>query len=250
MEQSEWEVMLASGEPEYLRHLSRHGYSNGYFRIWGGLDYQNDCESDHFSFNSIYFEGDDVDEEIVWQVSYELLCLLNGAVELFYFDHREWRIDRILRAGIPIQRVEKKIPRALLGAPNFPPHRRNERFLNRRVLNSITLIQLATENQDVHMILKYLALKGGWANYYKLMETIDSHASIKNIDVPDDRAKRTTFKNTANNFSLAGYDSRHGFKQLVKQNNTPAMTLQEGYSYVISLAKNYLVRAYDLSTDA
>ena len=74
--QKDWEVAL-NGGPNDLRHISELGTSTDYFRVWGGIDYWNDCRNDHFSFNSIYFDGEQ-DEELVWQVAYELLSLFNG----------------------------------------------------------------------------------------------------------------------------------------------------------------------------
>ena len=94
------------------------------------------------------------------------------------------------------------------------------------------------------MILKYLDLDRSWANYYKLMETVDSHAALKKLQLTDVPADRKAFTNTANNFSLAGFDSRHGFKQIVKANKTPAMKLEEAHAYITGLCKRYLQAAY------
>lgn len=106
------------------------------------------------------------------------------------------------------------------------------------------MLLLATENEDVYMVLKYLHLGRGWADYYKLMETIDSNAAIKGLTLPDDDKLRKSFTKTANNFSLAKFDSRHGFKKVLKQNKTPALNIEEGHRFVTSLARNYLLAAY------
>ncbi|WP_290539528.1 hypothetical protein [Alcanivorax sp.] len=56
--------------------------------------------------------------------------------------------------------------------------------------------------------------------------------------------QRKAFTNTSNNFSLSGFDSRHGFKELTKQNNTEAMSLDEGHDFVTKMAKTYIKKAH------
>ena len=88
--QTNWEVML-DGDPQGLRSMAGYQTSNNYFRVWGGLDDWNDCLNDHFSFDSIYFENEQ-DHYAVWQLSYELLSLFNGASELFYLNSKKLSI--------------------------------------------------------------------------------------------------------------------------------------------------------------
>ncbi len=208
------------------------------------IDYWNDCRNDHFSFNSIYFEGEQ-DEELVWQVAYELLSLFNGASELFERGYRKLSIHSISLRGLSLNYRDQLVAQGLLERPQISPARREEELQKAKKASSRhTMLLLATENEDVYMILKYLDLGRGWADYYKLMETIDSYAAIKSLTVPDDDKLRTSFTNTANNFSLAKFDSRHGFKKVLKQNKTPAMNIEEGHRYVTGLARNYLLAAY------
>jgi hypothetical protein len=46
--------------------------------------------------------------------------------------------------------------------------------------------------------------------------------------------ERKSFTNVANNFSLSGIDSRHGFRNEVKENKTEKMTLEQA---IFSLEK-------------
>ena len=242
-QQSDWEVML-SGDPQDLRQLSKAGISTDYFRIWGGIDHWHDCLNDHFSFNSLYFENEQ-DSEIVWQVSYELVSLFNGASELFWQDYRKLSIHGINFQEKPVEFSAKISASGLLQRPAISPRKRDDELM--KALNAsprLGLVVLATEHHDVYMILKYLDLDRGWANYYKLMETVDSHAALKKLQLVDVPADRKAFTNTANNFSLAGFDSRHGFKQIVKANKTPAMKLEEAHVYITGLCKRYLQTAY------
>lgn len=241
--QREWEVML-NGDSNDLRHISEFGISTDYFRVWGGIDDWHDCRNDHFSFNSLYFEGEE-DMEMVWQVAYELLSLFNGASELYERCYRKLTIHGIHLRDKPLFYSEQLVAQGLLGRPLISRKRRDDEMKKAKKGGSrLALLVLATENDDVYMILKYLDLGRGWADYYKLMETIDSHAAIKSITVSDNQSTRKSFTNTANNFSLARFDSRHGFKQMVKQNKTPAMTIEDAHRYVTALARSYLTAAY------
>lgn len=242
-QQSDWEVML-NGDPRDLRQLSEAGISTDYFRIWGGIDHWHDCLNDHFSFNSLYFENEQ-DSEIVWQVSYELVSLFNGASDYFWQDYRKLSIHGINFREKPVEFSEKIAVSGLLQRPAISPRKRNEELINAlKASPRLGLLVLATEHHDVYMILKYLDLDRSWANYYKLMETVDSHAALKKLQLTDVPADRKAFTNTANNFSLAGFDSRHGFKQIVKANKTPAMKLEEAHAYITGLCKRYLQAAY------
>ena len=236
------EVML-SGNGQDLHGLTQFGNSTLYFHLWGGVDHQNDCPSEHFSFNSIYFNHES-DPFMVWQLSYELISLFNGAAELYEKDYRKLSIHEIVLNGEKSRHFDKVDGIGLLGRPCSVGER--DRQLKKALASPprLGLLVLATENEDVYHILKYLDAGSNWGNYYKLMETVDSHCKIRQIEVPDNKANRKRFTMTANNFSMAGFDSRHGFKDQVKGNQNPPMTLEEGYEYVTGLCKSYLVAAY------
>lgn len=241
--QREWEVAL-TGNPQDLYLLTQSAGTPDHFRIWGGTDHWHDCPNERYSFNSIYFENEH-DLDVIWQVAHELVSLFNGASELFTKGYWKQKVESINFCGRTIDWRPRAGVMGLLGRPGIKLLKYLQTletsFLTCRRLG---LVVLATERQDVYMILKYLDLEGNWSNYYKLMETVDSHAALRGIDVPDDLSKRKRFTNTANNFSIAGFDSRHGFKQLVKENKTPAMTLDEAHEYVTGLCKSYLVIVY------
>jgi hypothetical protein len=86
----------------------------------------------------------------------------------------------------------------------------------------------------------------GWQleNYYKLMESIETFAKQKNVDLETSNSRQKSFTNTANNFSLSGFGSRQGFKELAKQNRTPSISLDEGYAFITDMAKAYLRKVY------
>ncbi|KPN94096.1 hypothetical protein [Pseudomonas nunensis] len=240
---ADFEVML-NGDPQDLRELSERVGTTEYFHIWGGVDHWNDCPSDYFSFNSIYFEGED-DENLIWQISYELSSLFNGASKLFWRDARPITIHKILLEGKPLDWHEPMMPLSLLRRPAISQYKWNEEVkCALRMSARLGLMILATENEDVYMLLKQFELENSWVGYYRLLETIDSHARVKGITIGEDKKERESFTFTANNYSITGFDSRHGFKDKVKASRLPVMKIDQGYAFVTKMCKSYLDQAY------
>lgn len=195
------------------------------------------------------YAQDEEDADTVWQIGYELLNLYNGASELLQMNARKLSIHRLLHKGIQESYVAPKNVTALLGSPKFSPMQIAEEFKQARKLSiQLTLLHLATEQKDVFFILKYLNMAPGWSTYYKLMEVVEEFAQTKSIDLDTDKKDRTAFTNTANNFSLSGFDSRHGFKEVLKMNKTRSMDLVEAHAFVTSMAKKFLQQAYFKAT--
>ena len=240
---SDWEFLL-DGNPHELRGLSE-GLGTGYLNIYGGIDDWNDCFNNDFRMTTMYAQ-DEVDAETVWQVGYELLSLYNGASELFQLNARKLSIHELRHKGVAVKYVAPRNFSALLKSPpNFSQARIAEEYKHARKHSiKLVLVHLATENKDVFFILKYLDMAPGWVTYYKLMEAVESFAKAKSIQLGADAQDRNAFTNTANNFSLSGFEARHGFKEMVKSNKTRSMNLEEAHAFVTSMVKSYLNQAY------
>lgn len=239
-----WEVQLADGDPMLLHELVYHNDSRGHFWVWGGVDDYNDCRSDHFSFNSSYLDDISDDEDLAWQVAHELLSLLNGAVALCMEDAYPFRVLAVLRDGYNTSWVEKRSASGLLGP--LPANAGRSRDSDDSA-SIFRILALACEYPDAYLIVKMFDQKKGWITYYKILETIESYSSKYNLDIPVDKEIHRSFKLTANNFSVSGLDSRHGFKEQVKEIKTPAMTLESAYDFISSHAHAYLVARYGRS---
>lgn len=225
--------------------MTRGGGTPDYFRIWGGVDDWHDCPSDRYSFNSLYFEGQH-NPEVIWQLAYELVSLLNGASELFGIRSRKQVIRGISFCGKPVRFREQARVISLLGRPPMSPRRWTE-HLSKAMQTSprLALLILATENEDVYMMLKYLGFEPSWSNYYKLLETMETHAELKEKTIPGTKASRGRFTNNANNFSLVGYDARHGLQPVGDKKNTVAvMTIEQAHDYISGVCKAYLNIVY------
>lgn len=242
--QEDWEVELAS-DGQDLYAMTGCGGSPDYFRIWGGIDHQNDCPSNAYSFNSLYFNGQR-DPEVIWQQAYELVNIFNGASELLSFKARKQTIREIYFLDKPVRRRQQARVIALLGRPRMHQHRWEEQLGKALQMSPrLGLLVLATENEDIYMMLKYLEFEASWSNYYKLLETMETHAKLKGREIPGTKAERGRFTNNANNFSLVGYDARHGLKALSERQNTEtAMSLEEAHAFITDRCKGYLNTVY------
>lgn len=239
---SSWEFML-DGDTQEFRQLSTMP-STAYFNIYGGIDHWHDCPNDDFRMTTMYCEGE-TDPATAWQVGYELISIFNGASVLFNRAYRKASIFRLIHNEVEVAHERPLGSTALMGKPTFPQARLDKEFSNASKTSiKLKLLHLATENKDVYFILKYFDMEPGWVTYYKLLEAVEHFADEKKIELKTVEAKRKSFTNTANNFSLSGFDSRHGFKEATKLNKTPAMKLDEGYNFVSELAKKYLKMAY------
>jgi len=239
---SDWEFMLDGNTQEFRQRASETG--SDYFNIYGGVDDWLDCPNDDFRMTTLYCENE-TDPDVAWQVGYELISLFNGASILFRKEYRKASIYKLLHKGTPVSFAANRGTTGLLGKPPVSQDRIRREYENgSRSSIKFSLMHLATEHKDAYFILKYLDMEASWTTYYKLMEAIETFANEKNIELGTSKKTRRSFTNTANNFSLSGFDSRHGFKELAKQNNTESMSIEEGHAFVSSMAKEYLQKAY------
>ena len=235
---SDWEFMLNCDTQEFRNLVCEPGTK--LLHLYGGLDHWLDCPSDDFRMTTLYCEGES-DAEVVWQVGYELLSLFNGASVLFNMNYQKASIYKLLHNEREVAYSAPRGSTALLGRPRCSSEQLKEELISaRRSSIKFRLIHLAVENEDVYFILKYLDMEAGWVTYYKLLEAIEHFSKKSSVDLKIEHGMRVSFTNTANNFSLSGFDSRHGFKELTKKNNTASMTIREGHDFVTAAAKKYL----------
>ena len=237
----EWEVQLAGGNAMLLHDIASHNENTGHFWIWGGVDHHLDCQNDHFSFSSAYFCDIDGDDDLAWQVAHELLSLFNGAVSMIMPHKHRFRLLAVLKDGYNTSHVEKRHASAVLG-PLPPSAIRGKDYGDSSIIFSIQA--LACEHQDAYHLVKLFEQDGGWVSYYKIVETIESYTTKYGLTVPVDEKIKKRLELTANNFSLSGFDSRHGFKQLVKKIKTPPLTISEAYHFISRYAQQYLLTRY------
>jgi hypothetical protein len=238
---SKWEFML-DGDTQDFRQLSERP-GTAYFNIYGGIDHWNDCRNDDFRMTTLYCE-DEADPKIIWQIGYELLSLFNGASILLNKDYRKASIYKLLYEEREVDYVAPWGRTALLGPAPFSRQRIESEFERCKGTSvRFPLLHLAAVNKDVYFILKYLDMEPGWVTYYKLLEAVENFAKAKSITLNIDQSKRTAFTNTANNFSLSGFDSRHGFKEAVKKNHTGSMSLDDGHKFITDLVRDYFKKA-------
>jgi hypothetical protein len=237
-----WKLLI-SGNSNELRRLTE-GKQTDYVMFTGGVDHWLDCPNDDFQINSIYLRDDD-DANTVSQVGYEILSLFNGASTIYERNYCKLELIGLVRNDEPHKLQEKQAAHGLLKRPNidqaqFEDFLRSARGHDRRTF----LLMLATENEDVYQILKYFDMSLNWTTYYKILETLEAHASTEKINLKCSATDRKSFTNTANNYSLSGLNSRHGFKQSIKENKTPSMSIEQAHQLVTKAARTYLFAKY------
>ncbi len=233
-----WEFSI-KGDSQYFRCLSE-SQSSLYFNIYGGYNDYLDCMSDDFYLTSVYIDNED-DPDIVWQIGYELTSLFNGALIILNKEFRKLELKGLLCNGTSVKMPEKKNVFALLGKANISGYIYNQEF--KKLLKGdvcFFMMNLATEREDVYMILKYFIIEGSYVNYYKTLESLESLSKNTGIIISIDKKLRKSFTNTANNYTISGLESRHGFNEAIKENKTQTMTLPDAHTFVSLLAKEYL----------
>ncbi|AVI82393.1 hypothetical protein YA0016_20815 [Pseudomonas syringae] len=240
--QGDWEVLL-NGDPQEIRQLCTWGHSINYFRLWGGVDDWNDCPNDDFRFNSNLFEGQT--QEGVWQITYELLSLFNGASTLLEREPYKLSIYKILLEGGELTRQEKRNIPGMLTKPAVSSQAWADDL--RKALGTsqkISLMMLAAEHEDIYLFLKFLDQDSSWITYYKILDTLETWERRKGLKAFRSKRKEKKFTCSANNFSLNGFDARHGFQEMMQQPAQVSMTIDEGHQFITGLVKDYLQQAH------
>lgn len=238
---SKWEFLI-SGPSRDFRVFSSNGM-NKYFNISGGIDHWLDCPNDDFRLQSIFL--DDVeDTELAWQVGLELASLYNGAQTIINKNAPKIKLDELLNYGnnARVPKPNKINVMSLLSSPSTMNNDEIREEFEKSLIQDIrvALVNLATEREDVYLILKYFDLGHDWSSYYKILESIEAFMKFTGIKIEIDKVARKTFTNTANNYQFSGIESRHGFKKTIKKNKTPSMSLEEAHDFLSKIAKQYL----------
>lgn len=237
----QWEAQLVGGNAALLHQISSHNESTGHFWIWGGIDHHLDCQSDHFSFNSAYLDDISDDDDLAWQVAHELLSLFNGSISMVMPHEYRFRLLALLKDGYNTSHCERRNATGLLGTlPSSAA--RGKDYGDSSIIFRIQT--LACTYQDAYHLVKLFEQDAGWVSYYKILETIESYTTTYGLNIPVDQKTKKSFELTANNFSLSGFDSRHGFKQQVKKISTPPISLDEASRFITKYAQDYLFERY------
>lgn len=235
-----WQFCI-NGHPQRLRQDSEHMRSR-YFGIHGGIDHWHDCRNDDFRLSSVYFEEQN-DPELVWQLGYELTSLFNGVSKILDQKHLPISLEKLLLNNSPVvaQKPEKEYILALLNSPQTLSIEAIQQELDLSKKDPRTyMLNLATEREDVYLLLKYFEMPLDWVGLYKIFETLKNFSHLTKLPFNPDESAKSSFTFTANKYQYSGLLSRHGFTTAIKNAKTPTMTLDEAYAFVSNLAKEYL----------
>lgn len=233
-----WEFLIEGGSYPLLDSMC--SFSNSaYFQVYEKLDFMNDCSVQDYRFTSIYCNDED-DSDTVWQIGYELVSLFNGANRLFDKNFLKIRIDQLWLNGNRQKFCENYRLCGLLGKP-YDPDRVVFAELQRSQPNTaLKLLIRATESEGFYSLLKYFDMEQDWATYYKILESVEEWSKKKGQKLCVNSSERKRFTNAANNYSLTGIHSRHGFKEQIKKNKTAPMDLDDAHDFIRNVAEKYV----------
>lgn len=225
------------GSPQDLWSLSCTTGSS-YFQIYEVTDFWNECSVDDYRFRSIYCNNEN-DCQIVWQIGYELVSLFNGASSLF--DSNCWKIEiEQLWNNDLKQNYYENLDCFILDKPDISEEAVATELQKAKSDIRLMLLNKATEDEGIYLVLKYFNMEKNWVTYYKILESIEYLTKEEDITLSIDPKAREKFTNVANNYSLSGIHSRHGLKKNLKKNRTPAMSLNEAHDFIRDVAQQYI----------
>lgn len=236
--QNRWEFLIEGGSYPLLNSMC--SYSNSvYFQIYEELDFMNDCSVQDYRFRSIYCDDED-DVDTVWQIGYELVSLFNGANKFLDNNSPKIRIEQLWLNRTRQKFCGNRKIFALLGKPHISEEallstlQRHQPFLN------LKLLARATEDESFYALLKYFDMEQSWTTYYKILESVEEWAKEKGQKLDIEHNERNRFTAAANNYSMTGIDSRHGFKEKVKKYKKEPMQLNEAHDFIRSAVEKYI----------
>lgn len=96
--------------------------------------------------------------------------------------------------------------------------------------------------EDVYLILKLIDRidtdSDDWSQLYKIWETINNLTGFTNIEMVVDDVLLNSFRNSANNFSITGINSRHGYSN--RAGGRRVLNYDEALAFVLAMSKEYL----------
>lgn len=241
-------------------------FKNGSFRVWDEINDMLDCSTCDYRASSWLIDPTD-SPEVALKVSGEILSLLLGYLALRghnnIFQHVRVNEIQVFDGNFSASYAsfdEIEIPNYYLQDVwverlKFKPHDPREiNNLSNRGFD--TLLYLASSNMDIYILLKLLSVKTSWFTLYKIYESletfvtqvIDEYPHLKTVEnngvvrkVLDFKSQTEKLTKPANNFSIVGLNSRHGYVSSNRTINTAnCFTLSEAKAFVLEHVRKYI----------
>ena len=198
--------------------------------------YEETGQFDHHTFDFCFKSwlcNNETDPQSVWQIAYDLIGLLNGALLLYAPVMYPQSIESILQNDTPIDRY------ADLSLPYYVYEEAQEMLPEIKdrlpVPNTAAfrLVQESLKNDGLYILVRLLGLAPSWVTLYQVYETVKhlSPRSIKDRDIIS-ASEDEKFRFTANNFSASGLESRHGMVGQKPRDHTKFIPLGEAKNIV------------------
>jgi hypothetical protein len=101
------------------------------------------------------------------------------------------------------------------------------------------IVELSAQDEGVCLLVRLFGLEINWITVYRILETVETLMTEDGFPSPIKTSDRKALTNSANNFSISGLRSRHGFIGAGKPNNAPKATMNEAFETVRAATKEY-----------
>lgn len=238
---------LVYGNPAYSRSLADSSTITKYFDITGGVDHYLDCPNDDFRLNSAIFNYAN-DKNTICQLGYELVSVFNSIHKVFSFTNFRrlpLRVEEFYFED-SIANLERKDTRFSIndfshGKFDLVEDVKSE-ILRIRDPSIFHFLLISLISEDVYLILKLIDRidlnSDDWSQLYKIFETIENLEKETNIDIKIDTGLKRKFKNSANNFSITGVDSRHGYTN--NKGGKETLSYDKALAFILDISQKYL----------
>jgi hypothetical protein len=239
---NDWIFCFQSDGTIALQNYRGMGWDLHIYEEMGTADYN----TNDYRFNTWLCEAVD-EEEWAWQIGYELVSLFNGANRLLGRQFRTQTLRGVYKGNRPTQAQENLqltgILQEAIQTVKLPPDYEDQIKADR----CAWLIHAAKTEFGIYLLLKHLNLQVNWVTLYKTLETAEAVASQEGISLDVAKKRRKAFTNSANNFSIVGFESRHGYSQGEKENKTEKMRINEATEFVTDVCRQYIRQKLQLS---
>ncbi len=241
-------------------------FYNGSFRVWDEIDDMLDCSTSDYRASSWLIDPTD-SPDMALMVSGEILSLLLGYLALCghnnIFQYVRANEIKVFDGNFSTSHArfdEIEIPNYYLQDVwaeriKFKPHDPREiNNLSNRGFD--TLLYLASSNMDIYILLKLLSVRTSWFTLYQIYESletfvnqvVDEYPHLKSVEnngvvrkVLDYKSQTEKLTKPANNFSIVGLNSRHGYVSSNRTINTAnCFTLSEAQVFVLEHVRKYI----------
>ena len=239
-------------------------FHNESFCFYEEINHYLDCSTCDYRATSWLIDPSETEDNALL-IAGELLSLLMGYMQVrnekSIYNHLRINGIRLLNPNffnVSRNFNEVQIPNFLL--EEIWTNNESKKPNNPRETNNLkrisfdALLYLSKYEIDVYILLKLMAERASWYNLYQIYESLESFTTENNypylievrkgkeiLKVLDPIEEKEKFTKPANNFSIVGLTSRHGYKTIKKPIKiSNCFNLEQSQNFVYRHVRRYL----------